>query len=122
VSNSTALCDAILQLDGNRADFLVLTDAETELDYFAAIDRMSTRTYAAVTSLDAVEGPSASLASELADMEEGLLPILERFRGVQDQADWTAARDAYRQWFERTAAGFVEVAPRFSQLGIECVR
>ena len=120
-AQSAQVCSAITGLGGNRDDFKTILTTDRVEDAYAAIDRVSQRTQAAINALKEVnDGPIAVEAEKLAVLEEGLLPILDQFRAVSDQASWTAAGEAYTRWYNQSISVIADVAPRLADLGVHC--
>jgi CheY-like chemotaxis protein len=120
-ADGSALCSAVRSLGGNREDFQILMSTSSANDAYAALDRMSSRTRGAVTALRAVgTGSVGPVAQELASAEEGLLPILDGFRSMKNEADWAALTADYRRWFEVTQSTTSRLGPRLVQLGVVC--
>jgi hypothetical protein len=118
---SAAVCTAIKGLNGNHDDFQTMLTASQAKDAFAAIDRMSERARTTVAALKAVNGAQiAAEASQLAAVEEGLLPILAQFRATTDQAGWAAATAAYTSWYNQSLIVIEGVASRLDGLGVHC--
>lgn len=119
-NRSSPVCTAIAGLNGNGDDFKTMTTADRAEDAYAAIDRMSERARSAIASLQAIDGPIGFEASKLAAVEQGLLPILEQFRNVGDQAGWTTARDAYTRWYNQSVTVITDVSSSLGALGVHC--
>ena len=117
---SSPVCTAVAGLNGNGDDFKTMTTTDRAEDAYAAIDRMSERTRLSIAALQAIEGPTGDVASRLAAVEQGLLPILEQFRISSDQASWTAARDAYTRWYSESVAAITAASSKLGDLGVHC--
>lgn len=120
-SQATQVCSAIVSLGGNDADFQTMRTTSSPEDALAAIDRMLERTRSSIEVLNAIgDGPIGVEARRLAAIEGGLLPILDKFRAGGDQAEWSAASDAYTRWYSEAVTVIGDVAPRLARLGVHC--
>jgi hypothetical protein len=119
-TQSSAVCDPVVSLGGNAADFQTMASTDDIDQAYAAIDRMSNRTRSAVAALQAVEGPAGAEAERLAAIEQELLPILDQFRAARDQTSWTSARTAYTNWYNRSLPVLTETVEKLADLGVQC--
>jgi hypothetical protein len=115
------LCAAILSLGPNHADFMSIQSATQAEAAYAALDRMTSRTQAALDALRAIRDPAiATIANDLAAAEGGLLPILAQFKAVRDQASWSAAVDAYTQWNNGLVPVVTGAEAKLERAGVHC--
>ena len=118
---SASLCAALASLGGNNEDFKTLTTASRPEDALAARDRMSARARSAIAALEAIpDGPVGTQASRLAAVEQGLLPFLDRFGTVTDNAGFNAAVDEYTRWYDESLTVISDVTAELNDLGVRC--
>ena len=120
-SSGASLCSALAGLRDNQSDFqIVLTDTSAT-DAYAALDRVAKRAQTAVDQLRAIDDPKVRpSASELADIEARLIPILDQIRSVSDQASWSAATKAYSDWYYASSPKIASIGQALVQSGVTC--
>jgi hypothetical protein len=120
-SGGSNICSALKGLAGNRDDFQTILTSNSRSDALNALDRVSTRTRATIDDLQSIGDPRLqSTAQRIAEIEEGLLPILDQFRSMSDESDWAAVTGAYRSWYNASAPQLPALATQLESAGVRC--